>query len=60
MSLNAELRFLVMMQMVAKEMEAKGTLTRGTDNLLAGIEDKHEEHVYLLKQRFETPHEYSR
>lgn len=54
MSLQAELRFLVMMQMVAKEMQAKGTLSRGTDNMLADIEDKHEEHVYLLKQRMES------
>lgn len=51
LSLQAELRFLVMMQMVAKQMEEKGLLTRGLDNMLAGIEDKHEEHVYLLKQR---------
>jgi len=55
MSLQAELRFLVMMQMVAREMRAKGTLSRGTDNMLASIEDKHEEHVYLLKQRLDTP-----
>lgn len=54
MSLQAELRFLVMMQMVAKQMESKGTLSRGTDNMLADIEDKHEEHVYLLKQRSEA------
>lgn len=50
-SLNAELKFLLMMQILTKEMQTKGTLSRGTDNLLAGVEDKHEEHVYLLKQR---------
>lgn len=50
-SLNAELVFMVLMQLVSKEMKEKGYLSRGTDNLLAGIEDKHEGHVYLLKQR---------
>jgi len=50
-SLVAELRFLLLMQVLTKELKESGELTRGTDNLLAGIEDKHEEHVYLLKQR---------
>lgn len=32
-------------------LEAKGQLSDGTDNLLQGIADKHEEFVYLLQQR---------
>lgn len=36
---------------IVANMEGLGTLSRGTDNLLAGIEDKHEEHRYLLAQR---------
>lgn len=50
-SLEAEVKFLILMQIVSKHLKDKGLLSRGIDNLLAGIEDKHEEHVYLLKQR---------
>jgi len=32
-------------------LEAKGQLTDGTDNLLQGVADKHEEFLYLLQQR---------
>ncbi len=32
-------------------LEAKGQLSDGTDNLLQGVADKHEEFVYLLQQR---------
>lgn len=34
-----------------KHLEALGQLTDGIDNLLQGIIDKHEELLYLLKQR---------
>ena len=47
----AEMNFLKVAAHLVEHMKAKGTLTRGLDNLLAGIEDKHEGHVYLLKQR---------
>lgn len=53
-SLRAETRFLAFMRIIAGLMKGKGQLSRGTDNLLQGIEDKHEEHVYLLKQRTQT------
>ena len=33
------------------DLKEMGLLTRGLDNMIAGIEDKHESHVYLLKQR---------
>lgn len=50
-SLSAELNFLGVTAHLVESMKEAGTLTRGLDNLLAGIEDKHEGHVYLLKQR---------
>jgi len=53
-SLRAEQWFVSFMKKVAESMKASGTLSRGMDNLLAGIEDKHEEHIYLLSQRHKT------
>lgn len=32
-------------------LENKGQLSNGTDNLLQGVADKHEEFIYLLQQR---------
>lgn len=50
----AEMNFLKVTAHLVEHMKANCTLTRGLDNLLAGIEDKHEGNVYLLKQRI-TP-----
>lgn len=50
-SLSAETEFLKVCAQLAESMKQSNVLTRGLDNLLAGIEDKHESHVYLLKQR---------
>jgi hypothetical protein len=50
-SLKAEEHFISGLAAIASEMKNNGELTRGTDNLIAGVEDKHESHVYLLKQR---------
>lgn len=47
----AEMNFLKTTAHLVEHMKECGILTRGLDNLLAGIEDKHEGHVYLLKQR---------
>lgn len=47
----AEMNFLKVVSILVEHMKSCGTLTRGLDNLLAGIEDKHEGHIYLLKQR---------
>lgn len=47
----AEMNFLKVAAHLVDHMKECGTLTRGLDNLIAGIEDKHEGHVYLLKQR---------
>jgi hypothetical protein len=50
-SLAAERHFIDCMKQIAEGLKATGTLSRGVDNLLAGIEDKHEGHIYLLGQR---------
>lgn len=47
----AEMNFLKVASCLAESMKECGTLTRGLDNMLQGIEDKHENHVFLLKQR---------
>jgi DNA-binding ferritin-like protein len=47
----AEMTFLKVVAHLAEHMKECGILTRGLDNMLQGIEDKHEGHVYLLKQR---------
>lgn len=49
-SLIAEIGFLRCVAHCVKSLEQQGLLTRGLDNLLAGIEDTHEGNVYLLKQ----------
>ncbi len=45
----AEMHFLRLMDLTRQNLS--GVMSLGTDNLLAGICDKHEEHLYLLKQR---------
>jgi len=50
----AEMNFLKTVAHLAEHLKECGLMTRGLDNLLAGIEDKHEGHIYLLKQRI-TP-----
>ena len=47
----AEECFMTFLQLVYRRLEAKSTLSLGLDNLLQGIADKHEGHLYLLKQR---------
>jgi hypothetical protein len=50
-SLSAEKHFVDYTGQLAKKMQDRNSLPRGTDNLLAGIEDKHQGHIYLLGQR---------
>lgn len=50
-SLQAEQNFLAMTAAAVDSLGEKGQLSRGLDNLVAGIEDTHEGHIYLLKQR---------
>ena len=54
-SLMAEMNFLAVMKLLCDSLKECGLMTHGLDNLLAGIEDKHEGHVYLLKQRISKP-----
>ena len=50
-SYRAELFFSFFLQMVYLKLEAEQKLSLGLDNFLQGLADKHEEHMYLLKQR---------
>lgn len=50
-SLVAELNFLKVVDSCRSSLEECGLLTNGLDNMLQGISDTHEGHVYLLKQR---------
>ncbi len=50
-SMTAEISFLRCVANMVDSLKEMGMLTRGLDNMLAGIEDTHESHVYLLKQR---------
>jgi DNA-binding ferritin-like protein len=52
-SYSAEINFLRCISHCVDSLKQKNLLTRGLDNLLAGIEDKHEEHCYLLRQRID-------
>lgn len=51
LSMSAELVCLMMVDFARKYMQNFDSLSSGTDNLLAEIEDTHESHVFLLKQR---------
>jgi len=51
LSLRAELCFMVFLQLVYARLQASGGLSLGIDNQLQGIADKHEENLYLLRQR---------
>ena len=53
-ALEAEMYYLDMLEAVVANLESKGLLSYGTDNMLAGIADKHEGLVYLLKRRTPT------
>lgn len=50
-SYQAEMTFMKAVSRIVECMKEKAVLTRGVDNMIAGIEDKHESHIYLLKQR---------
>lgn len=50
-SLEAAKVALSAVEVVTGAMKAAGNLTDGTENLLQGLADKYEEHVYLLSQR---------
>lgn len=50
-SLLAEKSFITAGELLMKQLESKGLLTRGVEQLLGTILDQHEANVYLLKQR---------
>lgn len=53
-SLTAETNFLQAVDSMVISLKETHVMSRGLDNLIAGIEDTHESHVYLLKQRMST------
>jgi len=50
-SLAAEMNFLAVINVLLCSLKESCQTTPGLDNMLAGIADVHEKHVYLLKQR---------
>lgn len=50
-SLEVETDVIRCVHAVITSLDSKGMLTDGTSNLLEGVADKHEEFLYLLKQR---------
>lgn len=50
-SFEAEKGFLGYLGKTVETLKGRNVLSRGVDDLLAGIEDKHESHIYLLGQR---------
>lgn len=50
-ALRAETAFIRAGESLMDMLESKGLLTRGIENLLGGILDKHEGYLYLLQQR---------
>ena len=54
-SLMAEMNFLKVIDVMMSCLQECGLLTPGLSNMLEGIADVHEGHVYLLKQRVSKP-----
>lgn len=54
-SLLAEMNFIKVIDQMIECLEENCMLTNGVDNMLQGIADTHESHVYLLKQRISRP-----
>jgi hypothetical protein len=50
-SLMAEVNFIKVLNVLVQNMKDAGTYTGGLENLLGGIEDVHEKHIYKLKRR---------
>jgi DNA-binding ferritin-like protein len=54
-SMMVEVNFISMIDAMCASMQEQGILTKGVENMLQGIADVHEGHVYLLKQRCGRP-----
>lgn len=52
--LRAQRNFIKRVSTLVKLLEASGQYSSGIDNLLSGIIDKHEEHIYLLERRLKA------
>lgn len=50
-SYEAEMHFVGALEALVQRMKGSGCWTLGVENMMGEIADKHEEHVYLLKQR---------
>jgi len=50
-SLNAETSFLHVLEYIVQTLKDEQKSSLGLENMLSDIADKHEKHVYLLKQR---------
>ncbi len=50
-AISAEEKFVELVSRALKEMDKSNELTNGIDNMLQGVVDSHEGHLYLLKQR---------
>jgi DNA-binding ferritin-like protein len=59
-SLHVERCIVDCVEEVRARMSKRGVLSSGTDNLLQGVADKHEEFVYLLQQRGKGAYSYDR
>lgn len=55
---DAELAYVRMGGELMDSMEKAGLLTRGLEQMLGNILDKHEEHIYLLDQRVQAKHKH--
>lgn len=47
----AEINFLKVTAHLAERLKECGLMTRGLDNMIQGLEDKHENTIFLLKQK---------
>jgi DNA-binding ferritin-like protein len=59
-SLRVESFIVSVIDKTMKALEASGSLTHGTSNLLEGAADLHETFVYLLQQRTKVAPDYAR
>lgn len=59
-SLRAETICLDALAKTLEALDLQGSLSPGLSNLLEGIADKHEEFVYLLRQRSDQSYSYDR
>lgn len=50
-SYSAELVFVILAELVMSDLERKNGLTRGIEQAIGNILDKHESHIYLLNAR---------